>query len=223
LSLFFEGIDKGYGGFGSKLFKDKIWKGLEYSINKKYNLFPIIVILNGVEYYYIRDAQGDIIGLFNSSGKQVVSYTYDSWGKPVVTDTEKNDVNDTVKDGITGSLASTVGVKNPYRYRVYRYDAEMGLYYLNSRYYNPEWGSMLNADALGGKVGELLSHNVFAYCKNNPINMCDPSGFMGVYVMDDAGSYSVGWDEIWLLEGVIVKSLMVILKFIKNLSIFCTI
>lgn len=43
---------------------------------------------------------------------------------------------------VTGSLASTVGAKNPYRYRGYRLDTETGLYYLNSRYYNLSWGSL---------------------------------------------------------------------------------
>ena len=118
--------------------------------------------LNGIEYYYIRNAQGDIIGLFDKNGTQVVSYIYDSWGKVIST---------------TGTLASTVGVKNLYRYRGYRYDMETGLYYLNSRYYNPEWGRFINADAAGGTIGELLSHNVFAYCLNNPVNMEDPSGY----------------------------------------------
>nr|WP_080965784.1 RHS repeat-associated core domain-containing protein [Clostridium novyi] len=69
-----------------------------------------------------------------------------------------------------------VGYKNPYRYRGYRYDTETGLYYLNSRYYNSEWGRFVNADALAGKTGELLGHNTFTYCKNNPINMCDENG-----------------------------------------------
>jgi RHS repeat-associated protein len=91
----------------------------------------------------------------------VVSYVYDSWGKLV---------------SITGSEALTTGAKNPYRYRGYRYDTETGLYYLNSRYYNPEIGRYLNADNIGGKVGELGSHNMFAYCLNNPVNMDDPSG-----------------------------------------------
>ena len=117
--------------------------------------------LNGVEYYYIYDGMGNIIGLFDSTGAQVVSYIYDTWGKLI---------------SITGSLANTVGVKNPYRYRGYRYDTETGLYYLQSRYYNPEWGRFINADALGGTIGTLLSHNVFAYAMNNPVNMDDQSG-----------------------------------------------
>ena len=131
----------------------------------------------GAEYYYVRNAQGDVVGLYDANGTQVVSYTYDSWGKPFVTEAENSDANDTVKDGITGSLASTIGVKNSYRYRGYRYDTETGLYYLNSRYYNPNWGRFINADDIGGKIGELLSHNMFAYCKNNPVNMVDPNGY----------------------------------------------
>lgn len=77
-----------------------------------------------------------------------------------------------------------VGYKNSYRYRGYRYDTETGLYYLQSRYYNPEWGRMLNADAVGGQVGDLLSHNVFSYCKNNPVNMHDPDGYWGSSVLE---------------------------------------
>jgi RHS repeat-associated protein len=117
--------------------------------------------LNGAEYYYIYNAQGDIIGLFDKTGTQVVSYTYDTWGKLI---------------SITGSLKDTVGVLNPYRYRGYRYDTETGMYYLQSRYYNPDWGRFINADEITATTGELLSGNMFAYCKNNPANMSDEDG-----------------------------------------------
>jgi len=123
--------------------------------------------LNGIEYYYIRNAQGDIIGLFDKSGTQVVSYVYDSWGKVIST---------------TGTLALTVGVKNPYLYRGYRYDDETGLYYLQSRYYNPEWCRFINADATGGKLGALLSHNLYTYCLNNPVNMEDLRGYLSKFI-----------------------------------------
>ncbi|WP_338032614.1 RHS repeat-associated core domain-containing protein [Clostridium manihotivorum] len=39
----------------------------------------------------------------------------------------------------------------------YRYDTETGLYYLQSRYYNPEWGRFINSDGVAGQTGELLS------------------------------------------------------------------
>lgn len=70
-------------------------------------------------------------GLVNSSGTQVVAYTYDAWGNPLTT---------------TGTMADTLGKLNPFRYRGYVYDTETGLYYLGSRYYNPETGRFISAD-----------------------------------------------------------------------------
>lgn len=63
----------------------------------------------------------------------------------------------------------------------YRYDTETGLYYLNSRYYNPDWGRFINADGIAAVTGDLLSANMFVYCKNNAVNMSDPSGFRPIY------------------------------------------
>ncbi|MGI6746431.1 MAG: RHS repeat-associated core domain-containing protein [Acutalibacteraceae bacterium] len=51
------------------------------------------------------------------------------------------------------------------------------MYYLQSRYYNPEWGRFLNADAveyLGS--GGFASYNLFTYCLNNAINYIDYTG-----------------------------------------------
>ena len=139
--------------------------------------------LNGADYYYIRNAQNDIIGIFDNLGTKVVSYTYDSWGKLI---------------DISGPLAETVGVKNPYRYRGYRYDTETGLYYLQSRYYNPEWGRFLNADALAGEMGDILSHNLFAYCTNNPINNYDPNGCYALPVISVILVAVVALLTVWL-------------------------
>ena len=123
---------------------------------------------NGTQYFYIKNVQGDIIGILDNNLQQVVSYVYDSWGMPIsIKDGNGNDVS---------GNASHIANINPYRYRGYRYDAETGLYYLQSRYYNPQWGRFLNADAYGGEIGKLLSHNIYVYCINNPINKYDPSG-----------------------------------------------
>ena len=83
---------------------------------------------------------------------------------------------------IHGTLANTVGAINPYRYRVYRYDTETGMYYLQSRYYSPEIGRFINADVLLSGIGEsVLGCNTFSYCINNPVNMYDPTGLMYDY------------------------------------------
>ena len=73
-------------------------------------------------------------------------------------------------------MTTALDTLNPFRYRGYVYDEETGLYYLRSRYYNPEWGRFINADTLLGNVGGLLSHNLFAYCGNSPFLFKDPSG-----------------------------------------------
>ncbi|NLD49905.1 MAG: RHS repeat-associated core domain-containing protein [Clostridiaceae bacterium] len=154
--------------------------------------------LNGVEYYYIRNGQGDIIGLFDGAGSQVVSYSYDTWGKLL---------------SVSASLASTVGQKNPYRYRGYRYDTETGLYYLQSRYYNPEWGRFMNADttdileALTNTEDDLLDVNLFAYCLNNPVNYSDPDGYCAIL----AGAYFIpGVGQALLVATVAVVAIVVV-------------
>ena len=119
------------------------------------------VIFNGTEYWYVFNAQGDVIGLIDATGAYVVEYTYDSWGKPL---------------SKTGSLADTLGTLNPFRYRGYIYDEETGLYYCQSRYYDPEADRWLNADEYASTGVGPLGHNMFAYCNNNPISLCDSTG-----------------------------------------------
>ena len=66
---------------------------------------------------------------------------------------------------------------HPLRYRGYVYDDETNLYYLQSRYYDPEMGRFINADALVSTGQGLLGNNMFAYCNNNPVIFCDPCGY----------------------------------------------
>ena len=115
---------------------------------------------NGTPYFYIKNAQGDIIAIADISGNLVAKYTYDSWGK-LISIKDSNDVDKTTDENF-------IGYVNPVRYRGYYYDSETGLYYLNARYYDPEVGRFINADeTLAG------GFNLFEYCLNNPVNLID--------------------------------------------------
>ena len=76
----------------------------------------------------------------------------------------------------SGSLSDTLGKSNPLRYRGYVFDQDTGLYYLQSRYYDPEMGRFINADAFTSTGQGLLGNNMYAYCGNNPANYSDPNG-----------------------------------------------
>ena len=125
---------------------------------------------NNTPYYYLKNLQGDIVGILDANGTQVVSYTYDAWGAPL---------------SVTGTAADTIGQINPFRYRSYYYDNETGLYYLNSRYYDPETCRFISVDGIYDTNTGLLSHNMFAYCNNNPVNMIDSTG---------TGPW---WNDLW--------------------------
>lgn len=71
---------------------------------------------------------------------------------------------------------NNMGNLNPFRYRGYYFDTETGLYYLHSRYYDPQTCRFVNADGYVSTGQGLLSHNMFAYCLNNPVNKVDPNG-----------------------------------------------
>ena len=89
----------------------------------------------------------DITHIINTYGTLVAEYNYDAYGNV----------------DISGTLGSTVGTYNSIRYRSYIYDDEIGMYYLNSRYYNPKISRFINADGLLGKIGDISSANMYAY------------------------------------------------------------
>ena len=118
---------------------------------------PLAMKYNGTLYYYILNAQGDVVRIIDGSRNVVASYSYDPWGKIISS---------------SGALADV----NPLRYRGYYYDSETGFYYLQSRYYDPEIGRFINADNQLSTGSYLTGMNLFAYCGNNPVNRIDPTG-----------------------------------------------
>ena len=131
---------------------------------------PVIVLWNNSVYYYITSLQGDVLQIINEDVEIVATYDYDAWGNVV---------------SVGGTMANTLGALNPLRYRGYVYDQETQLYYLQSRYYNPEIGRFINADALVSTGQGLLGNNMFAYCGNNPVTNVDYLGYFGICVLDD--------------------------------------
>ena len=116
---------------------------------------------DGADYYYQRNLQDDIIGIYNASGDKVVSYDYDAWGKLTK---------------LTDDSGKNLGEINPFRYRGYYYDEDTSWYYLQSRYYDVEVGRFLNADDVHYLGEEGISCNLFTYCVNNPVNNKDENG-----------------------------------------------
>lgn len=118
-------------------------------------------------YYVTHNWRGDITGLYNGYGNQVVQYEYDSWGNVLsIKDASGTEITD----------QNNVGLLNPFRYRGYYLDSETGLYYLLSRYYDPVTHRFINADNISENNAGILWSNVYAYCLNNPVNMIDSRG-----------------------------------------------
>ena len=123
---------------------------------------PSVVVFNGVPYSYVKNLQGDVVALLDSTGAVVVRYVYDAWGRPIAK---------------AGTLASTLGTVQPFRYRGYVYDEETGFYYLNSRYYNSACSRFVNAD-----IYICASKGMFTYCSNSPTNAVDLSGKDAIWI-----------------------------------------
>ncbi|MCL2446697.1 MAG: RHS repeat-associated core domain-containing protein [Oscillospiraceae bacterium] len=115
--------------------------------------------LNGTPYFYVRNLQGDIVGILNANGDLVAEYQYDAWGNHLyVSDTD-------------------IARINPIRYRGYYWDNATQLYYLQSRYYSPQLRRFLSPDIFLDTEDGIMGTNMYAYCHNDPINYYDQDGY----------------------------------------------
>ena len=144
-------------------------------------------------YWFEKNLQGDVVAVYDEDGDKLISYIYDAWGN--FTTTYYNDCT-----------SSNPANFNPYRYRSYYYDAETGLYYVSSRYYDPEIGRWINADSVIADVGgSIQGYNMFAYCFNNPVNMTDSSGHWPQWIKD-----AVDWVNDKVIQPVV--------NFVKDIA-----
>ena len=98
---------------------------------------PLGFVYNGVQYFYLTNTMGDVLGITEANGNLIAQYLYDDWGKLVSIDTA---------DEETSTAYREIAEANPLRYRGYYYDRETGYYYLQSRYYDPSICRFINAD-----------------------------------------------------------------------------
>ena len=133
-------------------------------------------------YWFDKNFQGDILGVYNSAGTRLVSYSYDLWGKVYIS--------------YSSGGASTSAAKNSLMYRGYYYDKDLGLYYLISRYYDANTGRFISADGImSGTNGSLCGFNLYVYCFNNPIMYDDSCGNWPSW--NDVGNWFADkWNDI---------------------------
>ncbi|MBL7130493.1 MAG: VCBS repeat-containing protein [Candidatus Omnitrophica bacterium] len=106
-------------------------------------------------YYYHTNHLGSTDTITNSFGEEVVHYEYAPYGEIILTDGP-----DTTDYKFTGKP----------------FDSETGLYYYGARYYNPTIGRFITPDTLVQNPFDPQALNRYTYCRNNPVNLTDPTG-----------------------------------------------
>ena len=116
-------------------------------------------------YWFEKNMFGDVVAVYSSAGTKLVSYKYDAWG------------NFTTTTHATDSIGGAA--KNPFRYRGYYYDSDLGFYVTGTRYYDPAIGRFISPDAydvITATPTALTDKNLYAYCDNNPVMRVDHGG-----------------------------------------------
>ena len=157
------------------------------------------------EYTYKKNIQGDIIGIYDSNNVLICKYIYDAWGNHKTLILSNNgeyvDISSTSDYTNINNNYIFIATLNPFRYRGYYFDTDTGLYYLNSRYYDPELGRFINADSLDNIDTENLNgFNLYMYCADNPVMLIDENG--------DAWWNPATWN--WKKIGAIVGAVVVV-------------
>ena len=144
---------------------------LNYELSYLLDTGNVIIgfVYNGDAYYYLKDIQGNILSVVDNTGAILVQYEYDAFGNLISIEYDDQD-----------QIATFIALKNPYTYRGYRFDSEINMYYLNSRYYSPEMSRFISSDGLLGEIGDIQSKNMYSYCEQDPVNSIDPMGYKGI-------------------------------------------
>ncbi len=113
----------------------------------------VLIELDGDVYFPIPDGNGNIRALVDNTGTVQAEYEYGPFGEPV-------------------RASGPAAAANPMRFSTRYLDRETGHYCFGLRYYSPPLGTWLCRDPMGESGGA----NLYAYCRNDPVNSVDPVG-----------------------------------------------
>ena len=160
------------------------------------------IIYNDAPYYFFKNLQGDVIAIVDKDAQTVAKYSYDAWGVCTIS-----------QDSSDCGIATV----NPFRYRGYYYDSEIGMYYLQTRYYNPTVGRFINADEAEILYAciNVTDENLFSYCGNNPILGVDYEGHFSI----PSWTISIAIDAvIMFFAGVLKATWMTFMTPLKSMG-----
>ncbi|MBQ7315261.1 MAG: RHS repeat-associated core domain-containing protein [Clostridia bacterium] len=120
-------------------------------------------------FWYEKNLQGDVVAVYSHDGVKLVSYAYDAWGNTTTT--------------YHNGGASTGARYNPIRYRGYYYDSDLGMYWLQTRLYNPTLRRFMSPDSFVSTGQGFVGYNMYAYCGNDPVNRVDYSGEFWMFAL----------------------------------------
>jgi RHS repeat-associated protein len=145
--------------------------------NYTYGLGLVSQITPGGTNYYAFDGLGSTVGLTNSAGATVSSYSYLPFGGVLSS---------------TGTTTNSAGnSSNPFTF-VGQYGASTdgtGLTQMGARFYDQAIGQFVTSDPLGLTSGQT---NFYEYVANSPTNGIDPSGLIAQFFGAGGGTIAAG-------------------------------
>ena len=172
LMIYGQGIDTQRYTYGLDVLSLDTWNKSLSTWNQ--NCAKAITAKKADRSYYLQDELGSPIRIIGEAGNTKARYSYDAFGRPIIP------VNLISRSKTRGNI---------YSYTGYQYDLSTGLMYAQARYYMPEVGRFISADAYKGTVTDPQSLNLYVYCRNNPVNAVDLSGFESIVVSGGYAGY----------------------------------
>ncbi|WP_445114734.1 polymorphic toxin-type HINT domain-containing protein [Acinetobacter sp. WZC-1] len=114
--------------------------------------------------YFHNDHLGSIEVITDSAGNPIERLSYDPWGK-------RRNVNG------SESEVEINGEKSSRGYTAHEMLDNIGLIHMNGRVYDPKIGRFISADPNIDGADDTQGYNRYAYVRNNPGTLLDPSGY----------------------------------------------